>query len=344
MELNYSNLTDPNQNNLKYRKQFENFQKEKCKSKTMLNMENRIHYNRILNALTDNRSIDILNKSSLENVNKLNEKEFIIKYVNENRSNKSPDNMVLALAIALEIPLGETRRIQSLYDMVIEEMNIIFQVTNDLIRAPKRIDISVDGETVSIEANQNGVTASSNPFSLDAVPNLRRDLETGILDVVHWAGDNQSQMTPNRNFGDFNQGGFNTNNIGGSGEILFNDPARFSLPTNLPRRSNPVVIGRDGIPDNNELDFDLRVQSRSMGQMPREVSAQLRSGMSSQLAPLSGGDPGSGQMRARIRGVERGAFGRVTDYDREPEEAQMVSRMPIRIISPLVFPETPNNN
>ena len=51
MELNYSNLTDPNQNNLKYRKQFENFQKEKCKSKTMLNMENRIHYNRILNAL-----------------------------------------------------------------------------------------------------------------------------------------------------------------------------------------------------------------------------------------------------------------------------------------------------
>ena len=132
MELNYSNLTDPNQNNLKYRKQFENFQKEKCKSKTMLNMENRIHYNRILDALTDNRSIDILNKSSLENVNKLNEKEFIIKYVDENKSDKSPDNMVLALAIALEIPLGETRRVQSLYDIVIERLRRSIQSISNI--------------------------------------------------------------------------------------------------------------------------------------------------------------------------------------------------------------------
>ena len=77
MQLGIQNFTEAG-NDLMWRKGWESFQREHCKSKTKARMENKLHYDRILNSLTDNRSIDVLVPKSLENVKKMTEKEMII--------------------------------------------------------------------------------------------------------------------------------------------------------------------------------------------------------------------------------------------------------------------------
>jgi len=231
MEVCIENFT-PTGNNLMFRKDFENYQKEKCKSKTMARMENTIHYNRILDGLTDNRSIDILNDASLENIRKMDTREYIIKYIQENKSVKTPEQLVMGLAITLNVPVANNAGMKVLYNMVLRELQ-----TNPPTLA--EISIAVDGVSVPIIANDFGVRAGANNFSFQGIPSQSVDQETGELSAVEWSGDNQ---VPVRNFT------FLGNN---SGNRITEVPAQFSLPSNLPPPMMPVVYDRLALPDTN---------------------------------------------------------------------------------------------
>jgi hypothetical protein len=232
MQLDIQNFTSAG-NNLMYRKDWEDFQHKRCKSKTKVKMENKLHYDRILNALTDNRSIDILNDASLKNVKKMDTREYIIQYIEACNGKKNIKQMTDGIAIALNVSVTDTAEYRKIYDMVVEELNY-FQ---DLQRRfdPKSIDISIDGRTVAIRSLEDGVTASENPFSITGVPSVRVDEETGEQTVTVWEGDNQAPVR--------------AMTYSNSGQVMTEVPAQFSIPTNLPPPMRPVSFNREALPD-----------------------------------------------------------------------------------------------
>jgi hypothetical protein len=176
----------------------------------------------------------------------------------------------------LDVPVSDVVEYRKIYDAVIEEMKMIHELTNTLLRTPARIDISrggkdmetqtsaegvdaetntiyisIDGKDVGIQATVEGVVAETNTFSIQGVSSQRRDNETGELAVVHWDGDNQA---PSRGV---NTGGFNVNNFANSGDQMSQDPGQFSLPTNMPPPMTPVVFNRNALPDTTELPYKV---------------------------------------------------------------------------------------
>lgn len=256
MELGIQNFT-PAGNNLMYRKEWEKYQRDMCESKTRVRMVNRLHYDRIFNGLTDNRSIDVLNNASLKNVKKMDSREFIIKYVQENNGKKSVQEMTEALAMALEIDVKDTVSYRNLFNAVIDEMKMIQNITSGLIENGQ-IAVSIDGKDVLFEATQQGVKASDNPFSLDGIPSRKRDDETGEIGVAVWQGDNQAASRA------FVGGGFSGAGLTDSGDIKTEVPGQFSLPTSLPPPMMPVTFNRRAMPDSNQLESRVRMQLTKM--------------------------------------------------------------------------------
>jgi hypothetical protein len=236
MELCIENFR-PGGNNLMYRNQWNDFQHKRCQSKTKVKMENKLHYDRIIDALTDNRSIDILNDDSLKNVKKMDTREYIIQYIKDSNGKKNIKQMTDGIAIALNIPPGDSGEYRKIYDMVVEELNY-FQ---DLQRRfdPKSIDISIDGRSVAIKSLEDGVTASENPFSLTGVPSVSVDQETGEQKVTVWSGDNQAPVR--------------AMTYSNSGQRMTEVPGQFSVPSTLPPRMRPVSFNREGLPDTTTL-------------------------------------------------------------------------------------------
>jgi hypothetical protein len=114
MELGIQNFTQAG-NNLSWRGDWENYQAKECKSKTSKRIANKVHYQRILNTLTDTRSIDVLNEPSLKNVKKIGGDAFLIKYIQENSNSKNIQDLVTGLGAALGIPPNDNRY-RNLYD------------------------------------------------------------------------------------------------------------------------------------------------------------------------------------------------------------------------------------
>lgn len=275
MELGIQNFT-PTGNNLMWKNSWETYQKQNCQSKTMSKMENRLHYDRIFQGLTNNRSIDVLVPESLKNVKKMSTKEYITKYISENNGIKTPQQLTVAIAIALNIPVG-TPDYSKVYDMVIEELKMVHDLTNSFIRAPHRIDIAIDTRSVGIEATDEGVVADANPFSFDGIPSQRVDEETGELALVYYNGDNQ---VPTRSY---DTGGF-ANLFRQSGDTMTEVPGQFSLPTRLPPRISPVVFNRNALPDTTELPYEVD-PSLMINNSPVTTSTQTHDGLQELLIP-----------------------------------------------------------
>jgi hypothetical protein len=234
MELDIQNFTEAG-NNLMWRKPWEMFQREHCKSKTRVKMENKVHYERILNSLTDNRSIDILVDKSLEAVKKMPEKEFIIKYVHENRYKMSAKELTESIAVAMEIPVDDVSAIRSIFNTVMEQLRNDPPELYETIQRP----IAIDGTVVNIISSSQGVIASANPLSITGVSSMVVDQDSGELGVTVWAGDNQ---VPVRNIAP-TDAGFRLTEV----------PAQFSVPTSLPPPMRPVTFNRQGLPDTTQL-------------------------------------------------------------------------------------------
>ena len=228
-----------------YRKDWERFQREKCESKTMAKMENKLHYDRIFNGLTDNRSIDILNDESLKNVKKMDIREYIIQYIQESNGKKTPQQIAEAVAIALAIPVTDTAAFRNIFKMVMEELK-----ANPPVLA--EVSIAIDGRTVPIIADDFGVRAGDNIFSTDGVPSQVVDEETGELAVAYWSGDNQ---VPERR--GMSSSGFRLTAFANSGDRMTEVPGQFSLPTSLPPPMMPVVFNRSALPDTTELPYQV---------------------------------------------------------------------------------------
>jgi hypothetical protein len=248
MELLINNFTEAG-NHLKYRKGWEDYQKEKCNMKTYRHLENKIHYNRIFETLTDNRSIDVLNEKSLKNVKKLSEKEYIIKYINENKDKKTPQELAEAIALAIEVPVNDQSRMREIFNMVMEELRVNPPVLSE-------ISIAINGRDVPIIANDFGVRAGENIFFTPGVTSTEIDEETGERQMTMWAGDNQVQ-TESRAFGGFTIG----NRFGGSGQRMFSDPGQFSAPTDLPPRIMTVAYNRQALPILNTPRNEIQTQT-----------------------------------------------------------------------------------
>lgn len=231
-----------------WRKGWENYQAKQCKSASFSKSLNRTHYNRILDSLTDNRSIDILNQASLRNIKKIDPREYIIKYVQENNGTKSIQKMVADLAVALDIPPNDSGAYRAVYDAVVQQMQDIFDTTNSMLRAPRHIDIAVDGETVGIEASSQGVVATANPMRITGVASTHVDEESGDRVMTTWAGDNQAPVRA------FAFGGLANQGLSDSGDRVSSNPSQFSVPTSLPPQMNPIVFNRQAVPDTNELE------------------------------------------------------------------------------------------
>jgi len=200
MELLINNFTEKG-NGLKWRSSWESYQRKNCKSKTMVKMENGIHYNRIINALTDNRSIDVLNEASLKNVKKMTESK-----------QKGNSN---------------------------------------------RIDIALNGKTVGIVSELNGVVATENTLNIGGITSMRRNLETGEVGMTIWDDDYQAPVK------DFT---FDA----GSGDRITEFPGQFSVPSSLPPRMRPVVYDSLGLPDTNSQ-YVPRNYVQERGDAVREI-------------------------------------------------------------------------
>jgi hypothetical protein len=240
MQVGIQNFTDAG-NDLMWRSSWEKYQRERCKSKTMTKLENRVHYDRIFNALTDIRSIDVLNKASLKNVKKMDQKEYIIKYINENKDKKSPKELTEAIAIALEVPVEDKIRMRAIFNDVMEQLKA----------GPPQlaeVSIAIDGKTVPIIADDFGVHAGANPFGFTGVPSFHRDEETGERGVVVWAGDNQAPVR------EFVYGGLANRGLSDSGDRVFEMPGQFSVPITIPRQMEPITYNRLALPDTNQLE------------------------------------------------------------------------------------------
>jgi hypothetical protein len=242
MEVCIENFTQSG-NNLMYRKEWENYQKERCESKTMARMENRVHYDRILNGLTDNRSIDILNQDSLKNITKMDMREYIIKYIDDNKGIKTPQQLVEAIAIAIAVPVDDMAAIKAIYQMVLTQLKASPPVLAE-------VSIAIDGVSVPIIADDMGVRSGANIFSTDGVPSQSVDEETGEIAVAYWEGDNQ---VPERR--GMSMEGFRLRAFANSGDRITDVPAQFSLPTRLPPPMMPVVFNKLALPDTNSTPF-----------------------------------------------------------------------------------------
>lgn len=229
MELCIENFTEAG-NNLMWRADWESYQKKICESKTMTRMENKIHYNRIVDGLSNNRSIDVLNEDSLKNVKKMDEEEYIIKYIEENKGSKTPQEIVNGLAVAMSISVSDNARMKSLYDMVLKQLR-----ENPPVLA--EVSIAIDGKTVPIIANEDGVRAGENTVSFDFPATQSRDDMTGEIIAI-----STPQGRPNR---------LNTGAFGGAGERMTEVPGQFSLPIRLPPPMMPVTFNRLALPDTN---------------------------------------------------------------------------------------------
>jgi len=234
MELGIRNFTEAG-NNLMWRKGWETYQREQCKSKTRVKMENKVHYDRILNSLTDNRSIDVMVDESLEAVKKMPEREFIIKYVQENKYKMSPKDIADAIAIALEIPVDDTAAVRSIFMTVMEELRNSPPELYETIQRP----IAIDGTVVNIISSSQGVIASANPLSITGVSSMVVDQESGERGIVLWEGDYQAPVR-----------GINPTD---AGERMSEVPAQFSVPSILPPPIAPTTFNRQGLPSTSEI-------------------------------------------------------------------------------------------
>jgi hypothetical protein len=236
----------------------------------MSKMENRLHYDRIFQGLTNNRSIDVLVPETLKNVKKMSTEEYIKKYINENNGIKSPQQLTVAIAIALNIPVASPDYVK-VFNMVMEEMK----------RKPPvlaEVSIAIDGKTVQIKADDEGVIASANTFSFDGVASQRIDEETGELATVYYEGDNQ---VATRNY---DTGGFSPASFAQSGDTMTEVPGQFSLPTRLPPRISPVVFNRNGLPDTTQLPYEVD-SSLMITPSNTPTSTQPHDGLQELVAP-----------------------------------------------------------
>jgi len=215
MELRIENFT-PDGNNLKWRQPFQNFQKEKCISRSKYITRNREYYNRMLYTLTDNRSIDVLNKMSMSGTSKISTKEFVPLYINSVKGKLSVAEMVQALMVVYpeqESPDGA----KFLFGLVMRELKQIGD--RNLATFVERITVSIDGIPVEIEASAQGVKLT---------PNAR----------FNEIGDDEIFPTPTRTE---------------DGIVRFTDPAQMSVPRDLPESVPILTYNRLGMPSNNEL-------------------------------------------------------------------------------------------
>lgn len=232
MEVGIRNFTEAG-NNLMWRKGWRDYQHEKCLSKGRVKMENKVHYDRILNSLTDNRSIDVLVEPSMENVKKMPEREFIIKYVNESKGKMTPQNIAVAIAIALDVPVTDSAKIRSIFNSVMDQLKSVVPPQN------AQISIAVDDRPIEIIATPSGVRASENPISMTGVSSVSIDEESGERGVQIWEGDNQAPIR-----------GINPTD---AGFRMTEVPAQFSVPTGLPPNIMDVMYNRQGLPNTNSL-------------------------------------------------------------------------------------------
>jgi len=280
MELGIRNFTEAG-NNLMWRKGWEEYQREKCMSKTRDKMENKVHYDRIFNALTDNRSIDVLVDESLESVKKMPEKEFIIKYVQEHKGKMTPEAITEALVIAMEIPVDDIMGIRSIFNTVMEQLRSDPPELAETIMRP----IAIDRTVVNIISTNQGVIASANPLSITGIPSVVIDEESGERGITVWEGDNQAPVR-----------GINPTD---AGFRMTEVPAQFSVPTALPPRITPLVFNRQGLPDTSQLpnvvnppkpmmldyyphnDLNMGSQTEVSGEYPNaEVVSQMTASLS----------------------------------------------------------------
>lgn len=231
MELDIRNFTEAG-NNLMWRKSWETFQREHCKSKSYVRRENKVHYDRILNSLTDNRSIDIRVDSSLDSVRKMPEREFLIKYIQENKDRMTPVQIAIAIAVAVDVPVEDTSGMRTIFNLVMEELK-----KNPPTLA--EVSIAIDDRPVEIIADDFGVRASENPISFQGVPSVRVDLDSGERGIFVWEGDNQAPVR-----------GINPTD---AGERITEVPAQFSVPTILPPPVRPLRYNREAIPNTSQL-------------------------------------------------------------------------------------------
>jgi hypothetical protein len=213
MEIRIENFT-PTGNNLKWRQPFQNFEKEKCMSRSKYITRNREYYNRMLYTLTDNRSIDVLNKMSMSGTSKISQKEFVSLYINSVKGKLSVPEMVQALMVVYpeqESPDGA----RFLFGLVMRELKEIGN--SNLAETIHRITVNIDGEPVEIEAGAQGVLAINNFVEI---------------------GDDEIFPTPTRTE---------------DGIVRFTDPAQMSVPRDLPEPIPRIIYSRLGIPSNNEL-------------------------------------------------------------------------------------------
>lgn len=245
MQLGIQNFTSAG-NELMYRKDWERFQRERCESKTMVKMENKLHYDRILNGLTDNRSIDILNDDSLKNVKKMDTREYIIRYIEACNGKKSIKEMAEGIAIALDIPVEDTAKFRSIYNTIMEELKAKPPVLAE-------VSVAIDGRTVAVRASEAGVVAGDNIFSIDGIPSQQVDEETGELAMTYWVGDNQVPERRGMSMDSRRLISF----MGNSGDRITEVPGQFSLPMRLPPQTLPIRFNRSALPDTTELPFQV---------------------------------------------------------------------------------------
>lgn len=240
MELRIENFT-PDGNNLKWRQPFQNFQKEKCMSRSKYITRNREYYNRMLYTLTDNRSIDVLNKMSMSGTSKISTKEFVALYINSVKGKLSVPEMVQALMVVYperETPDGA----KFLFRMVMEELKLIGD--RNLATFVERITVSIDGMPVEIQASEQGVKLT---------PNAR----------FNEIGDDEIFPTPTRTE---------------DGIVRFTDPAQMSVPRDLPERIPRVTFSRLGMPSNNELNTYAPPMPKAPAEYEAEAQARTDSG------------------------------------------------------------------
>ena len=260
MELRIENFTDAG-NHLKWRSGWKDYQHKHCETKTHARLANKMHYDRILDSLTDNRSIDVLVDKSLKNVKKMDDREYIAKFVEENYDKQTIEQLVRSVAIAMNISVQD-QEYRQLYNIVLEEMNFLHGLNQSRMLAPRRIDIAINGKDVGIQASPEGVVATENPISITGVSSVHTDEETGERGITIWSGDNQA---PERR-GMTLQPGFL-----GSGERITFDPMQFSVPTRLPPRMIPVQFNREALPDTTQLPY--QVEPRYLQGPPQSQSA-----------------------------------------------------------------------
>lgn len=254
MELDWRNF-EPEGNNLKWLSGWEEFQMKNCKSKTKYEAANRNHYDRIINALTDNKSVDVLNKDSTVALDKMTEKEYIIHYVKENHGNMTPEAMATGIAFSypahgssLVSPSTEpSAHYRALMNHVI---NIISQIRNGMTEA--EIMVAFDGYTSTMIATPEGVRATESRHSLDLPESVSRDEETGELATVVYSGTNSA---PDRGSGRraYMPRGFNNRPLSGSGEREFQNPMQFTIPSRLPPPIPQLTWTREALPSTSEL-------------------------------------------------------------------------------------------